>query len=150
MRPRWAVLLVLLPSGAAAAADPLAGQSFEEIGATLGAVIVVLALRPKWIFAGIREDEDSGVTSRGGMADSAIARMIDPVEVYRLLRAALPMSSARWQRTVPLVRLAAIGGIAALALLFPALPLPGFWTLPANLTLIYLLVMLSFFVTAGR
>src|SRR5439155_19303505 len=29
---------------------------------TLGAVIIVLALKPKWIFRGIREDEDSGVT----------------------------------------------------------------------------------------
>ncbi|HVM08304.1 MAG TPA: ABC transporter permease [Acidimicrobiales bacterium] len=116
---------------------------------TLGAVIVVLALRPKWIFAGIREDEDSGVTSRGGMADSALARMIDPVEVYRLAKAALPLSSPRWLRAMPAVKIAVVGGIVAFVLLFPLLPLPGFWTLPANLTLIYLLVMLSFVVLVG-
>ena len=33
--------------------------------------------------------------------------------------------------------------------MFPALPLPDFWTLPANFTLIYLLVVLSFVVLVG-
>ena len=116
---------------------------------TLGAVIVVLARRPSWIFAGLREDEDSGVTARAGMADSAFARLIDPVEVYRLARAALPLESPRWQRAAPMLRVGVVGSIGLFALLFPLLPLPGFWTLPANLTLIYLLVLLSFVVLVG-
>ena len=41
------------------------------------AVIIVLAFRPKWVFKGIRDDEDAGVTARAGLADSGLARAID-------------------------------------------------------------------------
>ena len=115
---------------------------------TLGAVIVVLALRPRWIFTGVREDEDTGVTSRVAVADSPLARAIDPVEAYRLLRAAVPLDGR-------LGRVLALGGrglfvvLALCALLFPLLPLPSFWTLPANFTIVYLLVLLSFVVLVG-
>lgn len=116
---------------------------------TLGAVIVVLALRPKWIFSGIREDEDTGVASRAGGADSPLARAIDPVEAYRSLKAAVPPSpalSAAWsvvRRVVPVV-------LAAGALLFPVLPfIDRFYLLPANLSLVFLLVILSFVVLVG-
>ena len=127
--------------------DPELFQGAAEV-LTLGGVIVVLALRPKWIFTGIREDEDSGITSRQGTVDSPLARAIDPVEAYRLLRAALPSEgrlatfAGRAAKLVPVA-------LAAAALAFPLLPLPGFWTLPANLTLIYLLVILSYVVLIG-
>jgi ABC-type branched-subunit amino acid transport system permease subunit len=44
---------------------------------------------------------------------------------------------------------AIVAGLVILAAVFPLLPLPGFWTLPVNLTLIYLLVMLSIVVVVG-
>ncbi|HEX2851151.1 MAG TPA: ABC transporter permease [Acidimicrobiales bacterium] len=130
---------------------PVNRQLFQGAGEvlTLGSVIVVLALRPRWIFTGIREDEDSGVTARAGTADSALARWIDPTDAYRLLRATFPLDSKRWLRWSRRARSGVVIALAAFAVLFPALPLPGFWTLPANLTLIYLLVMLSFVVLVG-
>jgi branched-subunit amino acid ABC-type transport system permease component len=127
--------------------DPKLFQGAAEV-LTLGGVIVVLALRPKWIFTGIREDEDTGVTARQGAVDSALARAIDPVEAYRLLRAAFGSDgplSAGLRRALRIVPLAL--GIGALV--FPLLPLPGFWTLPANLTLIYLLIILCYVVLVG-
>jgi branched-chain amino acid transport system permease protein len=39
--------------------------------------------------------------------------------------------------------------LIAFTLTFPFLPLPSFWTLPANLSLVYLLLMLSFVVVVG-
>jgi ABC-type branched-subunit amino acid transport system permease subunit len=42
-----------------------------------------------------------------------------------------------------------VAALALAAVTFPLLPLPRFWTLPVNLTLIYLLVMLSFVVVVG-
>jgi branched-chain amino acid transport system permease protein len=115
---------------------------------TLGAVIAVLALRPRWIFKGIREDEDSGVVSDSGAGSFFLARLIDPVEAYRLLRAAVP-TSARWTRVVRVATRVVPVALALFALTFPFLPLNSFWTLPANLTLIYLLVTLSFVVLIG-
>jgi branched-chain amino acid transport system permease protein len=116
---------------------------------TLGAVIIVLALRPKWIFKGIRDDEDTGITGQGGASELFLVRMIDPVEAYRLMRAAIPTGSARLKRVLRGGRLGIIGALGFFALTFPFLPLPAFWTLPANLTLIYLLVVLSFVVLVG-
>jgi branched-chain amino acid transport system permease protein len=114
---------------------------------TLGAVIAVLALRPPWIFKGIRDDEDAGVLARSAGVDLAIGRFIDPVEAYRLWRAStgglVPPALFAWiKRAFPFV-------LGALALAFPLLPLPKFWTFPLNLTLIYLLVLLSFVVLVG-
>jgi sulfate-transporting ATPase len=116
---------------------------------TLGAVIVVLALRPKWIFKGIREDQDSGVTGGAGAADSILARAIDPAEAYRALRAAVPTAGRLGQiarvasRVIPVALL-------LFALAFPLIPgIPSFWTLPVNFTLIYALVVLSFVVLVG-
>jgi branched-subunit amino acid ABC-type transport system permease component len=114
---------------------------------TLGAVVVLLALRPRWIFKGIREDEDSGVLARSAGVDMAIGRWIDPVEAYRLWRASTGglMSPAVWtwiKRVFPFV-------LGALALVFPFLPLPQFWTFPLNLSFIYLLVVLSYVVLVG-
>jgi len=114
---------------------------------TLGAVIVVLALRPRWVFKGIRDDEESGVTARAGTPASALARAIDPVEMYRLLRAAV--GDIAQTRAWRVLRVAVPVALAAFALSFPALPLPAFWALPANFTLIYLLVILSFVVVVG-
>jgi branched-chain amino acid transport system permease protein len=116
---------------------------------TLGAVIVLLAIRPRWIFKGIRDDEDTGITGRGGGAELFLARIIDPVEAYRLLRAAVPTTSPGVRAVSRAIRMAVVGGLVAFALSFPFLPLPHFWTLPANLTLIYLLVVLSFVVLVG-
>ena len=116
---------------------------------TLGGVIVVLALRPRWVFKGIREDEDTGVTSRAGVADSMLARALDPVEAYRSLRAAIP-TSGTLGRIGRVLRWAVPTGLAVFGLAFPLLPnIPDFWTLPMNLTLIYLLVVLSFVVLIG-
>lgn len=115
---------------------------------TLGAVIFVLAMRPKWIFRGIREDDDGGVTAGAGSSEFFLAKLIDPVEAYRLLRAAVP-SNARVARLGRTARLATAAGLCIVAAVFPLLPLPGFWTLPVNLTLIYLLVMLSYVVVVG-
>jgi branched-subunit amino acid ABC-type transport system permease component len=114
---------------------------------TLGAVIVVLALRPRWIFKGIREDEDAGVLARSAGVDLAIGRFIDPVEGYRLWKAStggiVPPAAWTWiKRVFPFA-------LGALALAFPLFPLPKFWTFPLNLTLIYLLVLLSFVVLVG-
>jgi branched-subunit amino acid ABC-type transport system permease component len=116
---------------------------------TLGAVILVLALRPRWIFKGIREDEDSGVTGRVGAPTSALARAIDPVEAYRAFRAAVPTTGAAAtaarivRRLVPLALL-------LFAVSFPFLPgIPSFWTLPVNLTLVAAVVALSFVVLVG-
>jgi branched-chain amino acid transport system permease protein len=116
---------------------------------TLGAVIVVLALRPRWIFKGIRDDEDTGITGRGGGSELFLVRWIDPVEAYRLLRAAIPTTSPGLRRTTRGIRIGVVAGLALFAVTFPFLPLPAFWTLPANLTLIYLLVVLSFVVLVG-
>jgi branched-subunit amino acid ABC-type transport system permease component len=116
---------------------------------TLGAVIIVLALRPKWIFKGIREDEDTGVTGRAGVVDSALARAVDPAEAYRSLRAAIS-TSGRLGQVGRLLRRVLPVGLAVFALTFPLLPgIPGFWTLPVNLTLVYLLVLLSFVILIG-
>ena len=115
---------------------------------TLGGVILVLALRPRWIFRGIRDDEDTGVTAAAGSPAFFLARLIDPVEAYRLLRAAVPTRGA-FARVGRALKVATLAGLAVLAGVFPLLPLPGFWTLPVNLTLIYLLVMLSFVVIVG-
>lgn len=115
---------------------------------TLGAVIVVLALRPRWIFRGLRDDEDSGVTAGAGSPDFFLAKLIDPVEAYRLFRAAVP-SNETANRVGRAARRAGIAALAIGAAVFPLLPLPEFWTLPVNLTLIYLLVMLSFVVVVG-
>jgi branched-chain amino acid transport system permease protein len=115
---------------------------------TLGAVIVVLALRPPWIFKGIREDEDSGITGRAGITEFFLARLIDPVEAFRLMRAAIP-DTAALRRIGRVLRIAIPAALALFAVSFPFLPLPAFWALPANLTLIYLLVMLSFVVLVG-
>ena len=116
---------------------------------TLGAVIVVLALRPKWIFKGIREDEDSGVTGRAGAPDSLLGRAIDPVEAFRALRAAVP-SGGRLGRAARVAARVIPLGLLLFAATFPLLPgIPDFWTLPVNLTLIYALVVLSFVVVVG-
>jgi len=115
---------------------------------TLGAVIVVLAMRPKWIFRGIRDDDDGGVTAGAGSSEFFLARLIDPVEAYRLLRAAVP-SNATVTRAGRGVKFGVLAVLAVVAAIFPLLPLPGFWTLPVNLTLIYLLVMLSYVVVVG-
>jgi branched-subunit amino acid ABC-type transport system permease component len=116
---------------------------------TLGAVIAVLALRPPWIFKGLRDDEDAGVTGSTGAVDFGIARAIHPVEAFRVLRAAIPTRAgvaSAWRvatRAVPLALLAA-------ALAFPFIPgVPAFWTLPVNFTLIFSLVILSFVVVVG-
>jgi branched-chain amino acid transport system permease protein len=123
-------------------------QGFGEV-LTLGGVIVVLALRPPWIFKGLRDDEDSGVSARGGGVDMWLARAIDPVEAYRSLRAAIHITgwpaavARRTARVVPVLLV-----VAALA--FPFIPgIPGFWTLPVNFTLVYALVILSFVVLVG-
>jgi branched-subunit amino acid ABC-type transport system permease component len=113
---------------------------------TLGGVIGMLALRPPWIFKGIREDQDSGVT--GGGADLALARALDPVEALRLWRAAVP----RWRSSDKVMRAAkriVPLAFAALVVTFPLLPFPSFYTLPVNLTLVYALVLLSFVVVVG-
>lgn len=128
--------------------DPKLFQGAAEV-LTLGAVIVTLALRPKWIFTGIREDEDTGVVGRGGAADSALARAIDPTEAYRLVRVALPVGLRTWVGWNVLRRLA-VPVLIALTVLFPVLPfVPDFYTLPANLSLAYSLVLLSFVVLVG-
>jgi branched-chain amino acid transport system permease protein len=127
--------------------NPTAFAGAPEV-VTLGAVIIVLALRPKWIFRGIREDEDSGVIAGAGSSDLWLARAFDPVEAVRLLRAAVPTRgqlgvwASRVWRAVPFV-------FATVALTFPFLPFPGFYTLPVNLTMVYLLVLLSFVVVVG-
>ena len=116
---------------------------------TLGAVITVLALRPRWIFSGIREDEDTGVVGRAGANESRLARAIDPVEAYRLFRAAVPASVREGAAARSLKRLALPIAIVV-AVVFPAMPfIPGFWTLPVNLSLVFALVILSFVVLVG-
>lgn len=115
---------------------------------TLGAVITVLALRPPWIFRGIRDDEDTGVVGRSGASESALARAIDPVEVYRLLRAAIP-TGPRLRRVTVVARRLAIPALVLLAVTFPLLPVPAFYTLPVNLSLAFALVILSFVVLVG-
>src|SRR5439155_16241901 len=129
------------------ALNPQAFSGAPEV-VTLGAVIIVLALRPPWIFRGIREDEDSGVIAGAGGSDLWLARALDPVEAFRLLRAAVPtrgrlgsVASRVW-RAFPFL-------LGAVALTFPFLPFPTFWTLPVNLTLVYVLVLLSFVVVVG-
>ncbi len=114
---------------------------------TLGAVIVILALRPKWIFKGIREEQDAGIVSRAGSVDLRIARFIDPVEMFRVLRAGASsvLPPALWKtlkQVLPFV-------FAVVVLGFPLLPLPKFWTFALNITLIYALVILSFVVVVG-
>src|SRR5205807_2716798 len=124
--------------------NPQAFTGAPEV-VTLGAVILVLALRPPWIFRGIREDEDSGVIAGAGGTDLWLARALDPVEAVRLLRAAVSTDGrlGRWASRVWRALPYALGLVA---LTFPFLPFPGFWTLPVNLTLVYALVLLSFVV----
>ncbi len=128
--------------------DPKLWQGAPEV-LTLGAVIGVLALRPKWIFTGIREDEDNGVIGRGGAADSALARAIDPVEAYRLVQATVPAALWGW-RGWRLVKRLALVALAAMTVLFPVLPfVDDFYTLPANLAIADGMVLLSFVVLVG-
>jgi branched-chain amino acid transport system permease protein len=127
--------------------DPKLWAGAPEV-LTLGLVIAVLALRPRWIFRGLRQDEDAGVTARAGGPEFFLAKALDPIEAYRLLRAAVPLGgrlgrAARW-----LAKLAALGFVIAVAA-FPFLPFPHFYTLPVNLALVYLLVLLSFVVVVG-
>ena len=128
------------------AADAELFQGAPEV-LTLGAVIVVLSLRPKWIFTGIREDTDAGVSESGG-ADTALTRLIDPVEGYRLLRASVPSS---WHdlRALSAARRLVVPALVVLLVLFPLLPVPDFYTLPMNLSLVFALVILSFVVLVG-
>lgn len=116
---------------------------------TLGAVIVVLALRPRWIFKGIRDDEDAGVTGRSGAEESWLARAIDPVEAYRSLRAAfgpMPRVLRAWARLRVPVAVAVGVFVAAL----PYVPfVDRFYVLPVNLSLVLALVILSFVVLVG-
>jgi branched-chain amino acid transport system permease protein len=128
--------------------DPKLWQGAPEV-LTLGAVIGVLALRPKWIFTGIREDEDNGVVGRSGSADSALARAVDPVEAFRLVRTALPGGLWSW-RGWAVVKRAAVVALVALTVLFPVLPfVDDFYTLPANLAIADAMVLLSFVVLVG-
>jgi len=127
-------------------ADPTKFVGMPEF-VTLGAVIVILALRPRWIFKGIREEQDSGVVSRASGVDLRVGRFIDPVEMYRLVRAAFGQVIP--PRVWRLIKLAVPVLLVAVALAFPLFPLPEFWTFPLNLTLIYLLVILSFVVVVG-
>jgi len=130
------------------ALDPKLWQGAPEV-LTLGAVIAVLALRPRWIFTGIREDEDTGVVGRGGSADSALARAIDPVEAFRLARAALPAGIRTWAGWRHLRRAVLVALAVAIAA-FPVLPfVDDFYTLPANLALVDAMVLLSFVVLVG-
>jgi branched-subunit amino acid ABC-type transport system permease component len=126
--------------------NPTAFVGAPEI-LTLGAVIVILAMRPPWIFKGLREEEESGVVSRGAGVDLPIARFIDPVEAYRLARAATGRIVS--PRVTRVLRVAIPIGLGLFVLAFPFLPFPDFWTFPMNLTLIYLLVVLSFVVLVG-
>lgn len=128
--------------------DPKLWQGAPEV-LTLGAVIVVLALRPPWIFRGIREDEDTGVIGRGGAGDSGLARAIDPVEAFRLARATLPDGLTAWSGWRH-VRRAVVVVLGLGIVLFPVLPfVDDFYTLPANLAVIDALVLLSFVVLVG-
>lgn len=128
--------------------DPKLWQGAPEV-LTLGAVIAVLALRPRWIFRGIREDEDTGVVGRGGAGDSGLARAIDPVEAFRLARATLPAGLVGWSGWRP-VRRVVVLLLAAGIVLFPVLPfVDDFYTLPANLAIVDALVLLSFVVLVG-
>jgi branched-subunit amino acid ABC-type transport system permease component len=130
------------------ALDPQLWQGAPEV-LTLGAVIAVLALRPRWVFTGIREDEDNGVIGRGGSADSALARAIDPVEAFRLARASLPTALWAWSGWT-VVKRAAIATVVALTALLPVLPfVDDFYTLPANLAIADAMVLLSFVVLVG-
>jgi len=115
---------------------------------TLGAVIITLAARPKWIFRGLRDDEDSGLLSRVGASDSRLARLIDPAEAFRVFRAAVPTTGSLG-RVGKVLRIGVPVVLLGFTLVFPALPLPSFWTLPANFALIYLLIVLSFVVLVG-
>ena len=116
---------------------------------TLGAVIVVLALRPRWIFRGIRDDEDAGIVGRAGAEESWLARAIDPAEAYRSLRAAFGHSDAVVRAWRAVRRL----GLAALIVIlvgFPYMPfIDRFYVVPANLSLVLALVILSFVVLIG-
>jgi branched-subunit amino acid ABC-type transport system permease component len=114
---------------------------------TLGAVIVVLALRPPWVFRGVREEEQAGVAGEG-TRDLALARALDPVEAVRLLRAAVPTDGVLAQVTRTVRRLA-LPAFAVVAATFPFLPFPHFYTLPVNLTFVSVLVLLSFVVVVG-
>lgn len=113
---------------------------------TMGGVITILALRPPWIFKSLREEEDSGVVTRGAPIDHPLARRIDPVEAYRLVKAAVGNVPEAFTKRAKVVVPVALG---LFALAFPFLPFPDFWTFPINLTLIYLLVILSFVVLVG-
>jgi branched-chain amino acid transport system permease protein len=118
---------------------------------TLGAVIVVLALRPRWIFRGLRDDEDAGVVGRPGAEDSFLARAIDPAEAYRAVRAAVgwrstAASARRWKRSGRVIAVA----LACATVALPYIPfIDRFYLLPANLSLVLALVLLSFVVLVG-
>jgi branched-chain amino acid transport system permease protein len=66
----------------------------------------------------------------------------------RLLRAAVP-TGGRLGRAGGLAKQAVPFVVVAVALTFPFLPFPSFYTLPVNLTLVYVLVLLSFVVVVG-
>ncbi|MHB1487254.1 MAG: ABC transporter permease [Acidimicrobiales bacterium] len=152
----------------------LLGHTFTPTGMPEAASVVValaiLVSRPRWIFRGNREDEDSGVTLRPLSRIPALARAFDPVQGWRAWSSALgrPLVAAtgpaagNGSRTGPLLRhrrvtvwrltpgrsVVVIG--SAMALGWPIIGVNhDVYGLDATLGLVYLLLALSIVVLTG-
>jgi branched-chain amino acid transport system permease protein len=131
------------------------GHTWTQTGmpeaASILVALAVLVARPSWIFAGSREDEDSGVTMKPLSRLPALARALDPVQAWRLWRSALGMD---WT-SVDEGRRARLrwGMLAAVAIVVLAWPLTGInhdvYGLDFTIALAYFMLALSTVVLTG-
>lgn len=131
------------------------GHTWSQTGmpeaASILVALAVLVARPRWVFAGSREDEDSGVTLRPLSRLPLAARAFDPIQAWRLWRSALGLDwtsvNARRRSTV---RAAALGAVAAVLLGWPVMGLNhDVYGLDFTIGLAYFLLALSTVVLTG-
>ena len=116
---------------------------------TLGAVIVVLALRPPWIFKGIREDEDTGVIGRSGGSELLSGPRSSTRSRRTVSCAPRSRPQGRCAPVMRVLRIAVPAGLALFAVAFPFLPLPSILGAARQPHPHLLLVVLSFVVLVG-
>lgn len=131
------------------------GHTWTQTGmpeaASVVVALIVLVCRPRWIFGGSREEQDSGVTLRPLSRLPLLARALDPVQAWRSWRSAFGLD---WTSVNPRRRAAirwALG--AAVLVAATAWPLTGLnhdvYGLDLIIGLAYFLLALSTVVLTG-
>ena len=82
--------------------------------------LAVLVARPRWISAGSREHEESGVTMKPVSTPPLLARAVDPIQAWRLWRSAFGLDwTAVDEGRRKMVRRLTVGGVLAVAAAWP-------------------------------